>query len=280
MADRNRIMSETYNATLIQRVDLTPALAVVKIRPDSGEVPPFQAGQFCTLGLPAPQPPETGTVHPPEGPGSHRDRPRLIRRAYSIASPPRWRDHLELYIVLVQEGRLTPRLWTIEQGGRLYLDLKIRGDFTLDPVPPEADIVTISTGTGIAPFMSMVREYQGQHRWRRFVLIHGVREAADLGYREEIQSLMHQDPTVKYIPVVSRPADDPSWHGLRGRVQVALDPCVYEQHVGAPLSPAHCQVMLCGNPEMIQAVQTELSQRGFVTAGKDRPGNLHYERYW
>ncbi len=273
-------MSDAYNATLLERIDLTPALAVVKIRPDSGELPGFKAGQFCTLGLPAPLPPESGTVHANDGPGSHRDRPKLVRRAYSIASPPKWRDHLELYIVLVQEGRLTPRLWTVDQGGRLFLDPKIRGEFTLDPVPNDADVVTISTGTGIAPFMSMLREYQGQNRWRRFVIIHGVREACDLGYRDQIESLMKTDPTVKYIPVVSRQPESSGWHGLHGRVQAALVPEVYEKYVGAKLEAAHSHVLLCGNPDMIKSVQADLSQQGFVTATKDTPGNVHFERYW
>lgn len=138
----------------------------------------------------------------------------------------------------------------------------------------------VSTGTGIAPFISMLRTYRGQDRWRRFVLIHGARFAADLGYSDELNEVIHSDPSVTYVPLVTREPPESAWQGLRGRVQHALDPATYEAVVGAPLTPEECHVFLCGNPAMIDAVEALLVERGFATDTHEQRGNLHFERYW
>jgi ferredoxin--NADP+ reductase len=138
----------------------------------------------------------------------------------------------------------------------------------------------VSTGTGVAPFMSMLRTYRGQNRWRRFVLINGVRVAADLGYRAELEQITREDPTVIYVPLATREPEGGSWTGLRGRVQTALEPATYQRLAGAPLDPAHCHVFLCGNPQMIDDVELLLGQRGFVTDSRTGRGNVHFERYW
>ncbi|MBI4578726.1 MAG: ferredoxin--NADP reductase [Planctomycetes bacterium] len=265
-----------YNATLIHRTDVTPELSVVRFRPDSGLIPEFLPGQFIKLGLPR----EEGVEPVQAGPGRPRSGPRLIRRAYSIASSPRQRDCVEIFVVRVEGGKLTPKLWVLDLGGRAWMDDKISGRFTLDPVPPHKDVVMVATGTGIAPFVSMLRTYHDQPRWRRAVLINGVRYAPDLGYREELEALARANPRVRYIPIVSRDPGDGAWTGLRGRVQVVLDPAVYESQVGAALDPDDCHVMLCGNPEMIDSVQAMLAQRGFRPHSSDQPGNIHFERYW
>jgi ferredoxin--NADP+ reductase len=265
------------NATVIERRDLTNTLAVIKIQPDGGQVPQFDPGQFIVVALPA---------APPDGDQAQAlaarrsDRPRLIRRAYSIASPPKVREHVELFLALVETGKLTPRLWTVEQGGRVWIDGKCTGDFTLDGVPADKDLVMVATGTGLAPFMSMLRQMRGSRRWRRFVLIHGVRFAADLGYRDELEATQRDDPSLLYIPTVTREPQESVWKGMRGRVQQVLDPEAYETLVGRPLSPQHSEVFLCGNPALIEDVVKLLEQLGFVQHTRKQPGNLHYERYW
>jgi ferredoxin/flavodoxin---NADP+ reductase len=295
-----------FNATLIYRRDLNAELAVVRIRPDSGAVPEFQPGQYCTIGLLAPPgvaPARvTGSIATPTGPDSpaaagatgaatdaapshaeripRTDQPRQVRRAYSIASSPSTRDYVELLVVLVNTGRLTPRLWDVAEDGRLWMSEKIAGHFTLDGLPPDRDAVMVSTGTGIAPFVSMLRTYAGQKRWRRCALINGVRSEIDLAYRDEIMELCRRDPGITYIPTLTREPADSLWGGPRGRVQSLLEGPAFELLAGTPLDPARCHVYLCGNPAMITDVQHMLAARGFTLDGRDMPGNLHFERYW
>ena len=268
------MVSDVFNATVVERHDLGGELSIVRVRPDSGQVADFKPGQFSTLGLPRDDGDGSANKGAPGG------RPKLIRRAYSIASSPEQREYLEFYVVRVEGGRLTPKLWTVEQGGRLWMDEKIRGHFTLDDAPAGKDLVMVSTGTGIAPYISMLRTFRGKSRWRRFVMINGVRRVDELGYRQELEETSRSDPTVTYVSVVSREPADSDWLGLRGHVQLALEAETYQKLVGADLDPAQCHVFLCGNPEMIKSVQAMLEGRGFRTHNKKSPGNIHFERYW
>lgn len=262
--------SPVLNATLINRQDVTDNLCIIRIRPDQGLAPEFEPGQFITIGLPK----------PPVANAPASNRPRLTRRAYSIASPATVRDYVELYVVLVEDGRLTPRLWDIPVGGRLWMDHQAKGAFTLTGISADQDLVMVATGTGLAPYMSMLHTYRGQSRWRRFIIIHGVRLVEDLGYREELERISAEDPTVFYIPTVTREPQSSPWQGLRGRVYAALEDQNYQQLVGARLTPQDCQVFLCGHPDMIQTVQEQLGAKGFVTQTPTQPGNIHFERYW
>lgn len=266
------MQTEPTNATVIERVDLTDVLSIVRVRPDAGVVPPFVPGQFIRLGLP--RMPAAGAV-----PSGSAARVRYTRRAYSIASSPNVTDHLELFVVRVEAGELTPKLWELSVGGRVWMDDTAKGEFTLDLAPPGKDLVMVATGTGVAPFVSMLRTYRGSGRWRRFVIIHGARYAADLGYRQELEAAAAAEPNVVYVPLVTRESGG-AWTGLGGRVQTALEPATYARLVGAPLDPGDCHVFLCGNPAMIDAVEALLHERGFVTDARDARGNIHFERYW
>lgn len=268
---------EPCNATINHWVDLTKELAIFRIEPDEGEVPEFEPGQFATIGLPRSHPP---IDKPDQFPKGDPRWGKLVRRAYSIASSPLERRYLELYVVVVEDGKLTPKIWNIKQGGRIWLDPRIKGDFTLDGVPDGKDLVMVSTGTGLAPYLSMLKTYRNTGRWRRFVMIHGVRLAEDLGYREEMEQIAAEDPSVTYIPTCSREPDDSPWTGVRGRCNLILDDETYEQHVGAKLTADDCHVFLCGNPDMIKQGEETLNARGFITQTKKQSGNLHFERYW
>ncbi|MEE9211178.1 MAG: ferredoxin--NADP reductase [Phycisphaeraceae bacterium] len=271
------------NATVVERHDLYDALSIMKVRPDSGVVPQFKPGQFCTLGLP----PTFEQLKAAASSDGGKKKPRLVRRAYSIASSADVRDYLEVFVVLVEDGRLTPQLWTVQQNGRLWMGDKCQGHFTLDQIPPGKNLVMIATGTGLAPYVSMLRTYRARAAagtaplpWKRCVIIHGVRYVCDLGYRDELEQIGKEDPNVIYIPAVTREPEDSPWPGHRGRVQSILEPQVYQDLVGKPLSPEDDEVLLCGNPTMIDSVQKLLEGRGFVTATKKTPGNVHFERYW
>ncbi len=257
------MLQTDLNARLASRTLLTPDLSILRIALDSGTPAVFQPGQFVSVGLPS-----------AERPG------RLVKRPYSIASAP-GESELELYVKRVAGGRLTAQLLDLDPGDRLWADPRILGRFTLDPVPTESVIVAVATGTGLAPFVSMLRHHApasgAAGRWRRFVLLHGVRSANELGYRAELESRAARDPGFVYLPVVSR---DPSWKGARGHVQVLLDPEAFAAEADVTLDPQRTHVFLCGNPAMIEDVLLRLAPLGFRTQRDGQPGHVHFERYW
>ncbi len=266
---------DILNTTVLEREDLHEELAIIKLQPDGGKVEEFLPGQFCTLGLP----PNDGSawVKPD---GTPRTRPKLIRRAYSIASSPLTPEYVEVYVVLVSEGKLTPSLWTIQQGEKLFMDPRMRGEFTLERIRTGKDMICISTGTGLAPFMSMLRTHKGSGRWRRFVMVHGVRESRDLGYRAELEQLAAEDESLFYLPICSREPDGSDWAGEHGRVDALLQPTKFESLTGFGLSPEESDLFLCGNPAMITNVEEQFTKQGFATTTKDKVGTIHFERYW
>jgi ferredoxin--NADP+ reductase len=269
--------TQQCNASICAWKDLTPEIAIIRVKPDEGVVPDFEAGQFATLALPRDSKPLDPTDNFP--PGDPRWK-KLIRRAYSIASSPLEKRWLEFYIVMVNGGKLTPRIWAAKDSGRIWLDPRIKGEFTMHPVPAGKDIVTVSTGTGLAPFISMLKTYRGTGRWKKFVIIHGVRASEDLGYREELEQIAAEDKSFVYIPTVTREPEGSKWTGERGRVTTLLEDNKLTHYVGRPLDSASAHVFLCGNPDMINQVESTLHQRGFVTHTRKTPGNLHFERYW
>ena len=167
------------NAVVAQRVDVASGLMILRVTPKGWELPPFKAGQYTVLGLPgaAPRAPFTDEEPPPPDSG------KLIRRAYSIASSSVEKEYLEFYITLVRSGALTPRLFALAPGDAVWLSSKFVGMFTLDRVPADQNVLLIATGTGIAPYMSMLRTHLQETAGRAFAVVHGARHSWDLGYR-------------------------------------------------------------------------------------------------
>ena len=256
------------NATIVHREDLCEGLWIIRVRPDEGDVPEFEAGQYAELGLPE-------SMLKPDS-----DSEKILRRAYSIGSEPSQRDYLEFFVVRVDDGALTPKLYELGEGDKLWMGEKIKGKFTLDPIPENQNIITVATGTGLAPFISMLKENLGKNRWKRFVVIQGARYAQDLGYSQELQKLADENEDVVYISAVTREPEDSDWKGLRGRVNGLLEPRAFQELAGFELSPEDCQILLCGNPDMIDQVKENLEGEGFKKHSKRNPGNIHFERYW
>ena len=248
------------NAELVSRRGWNERLWSLVVRPDRRPATPFEPGQFAQLGLPV-----DGV---------------LEKRAYSLASSARDREVYELLISRVDDGRLTGALARLAPGERCWLDERVFGRFTLAEVPRDADLVMVATGTGLAPYLSMLRTYADEPRWRRFVLVHGVRLAEDLAYRDELSERAARDERVCYLPVVSREPAGGAWSGLRGRVQRVLEGESCRELAGVALDPKRCHVFLCGNPAMIDEVGAVLVERGFRPGSARRGGNLHVERYW
>ncbi len=267
---------EKYNATVIAVVRWTPDLFTLKIRPDA-DLEPFIAGQYVLLGL---------TSDRPRRPGSELEfkesKPgRLVMRAYSIASGGRDPGTLEFYISLVGNGALTPRLVTLEAGERIYVGEKIRGHFTLDHVPDgHENVVLCATGTGLAPYLSMLRDEDFAPHSHRFALLQGAATGNELGYLDEISLRTARHAHWHYLPSITRPHLYPWWNGDTGRLTRYFEGSLLQERCGIPLDPDKTSVFLCGNPAMIAQVKDMLVPMGYAMGDAQNPGSLHIEEYW
>ena len=268
---------EEFNAIVTQRVEVSPGLIVLRTVTDGWELPDFEAGQFAVLGLPG-----TARRHELNDPEEERPSPhKIIKRAYSIASSSVANEYVEFYIVLVPSGALTPRLFALSVGDRLWLSPKVSGLFTLDEVPADQHILLISTGTGLAPYMSMLRSHLVCGEPRRFAVIHGARHSWDLGYRSELMTLDRMCSNFTYIAAISRPEEEPApWAGETGYIQDVWQRRVLEESSEFRASPEDTHVFLCGNPSMIVTMANLLNELGFKEHRRRDPGTVHVERYW
>jgi len=238
------------NATIVERDDLTEDIARFVVLPDDG-VPPFRPGQYLALGLPIDD--------------------RLVQRPYSPASRPASAATLEFLIRRVPGGRPTPRLWIAPGGSRVRLG-RPKGLFTLLPDDPRTHLF-VATGTGLAPFVSMLDELLDRPDPPRVVVVHGVARAAELAYRERLERLVRRPGArVVYAPTVSRDEDpaNAGWAGRIGRAEAALDPLFGE----LGLDPRTAVAYLCGNPGMIVAAGRMLLGRGLPADA------IRTEQYW
>lgn len=230
-----------YNATLVRRVDQTDDLAYFWVKFD-GDPTPFDSGQYMTIGAFA------------DG--------RLWQRPYSVASAPRVAgdEGYELYVRLVPIIRFTSLLWRMPVGHRMRM-IGPKGKFLLEPDDNRTHLY-VSTGTGVAPFISMVRETMAAGRPRRTVVLHGCSYEEELGYRDELEGWQRDGSyPLTYVPTISRPADprNANWTGRTGRVEQVVGSVCHDLKLRADRTV----VYICGNPEMILNVERELMDRGF-----------------
>lgn len=266
------------NAIVTGRIEAAPGLLILRVAPVGWELPPFTAGQFAVIGLPA-SAPRVPLSDPEEPDGG--DPNRMIRRAYSITSASVERSHLELYLNLVRSGELTPRLFALETGDRLWLGPKVAGMFTLREVPPRKHVVLVATGTGLAPYISMLRSELACGGPKRFAVLAGARHSWDLGYSAELFTMAKLCPNFAYLPTVSRPETEPApWGGHVGYVQKLWTGGALDRAWGFHPRPADTHVFLCGNPGMIDELTVTLEAEGFRVHGPHAPGEVHVERYW
>jgi ferredoxin--NADP+ reductase len=241
-----------YNARLVRREDETDSLSYFWVRFD-GDPTPFEPGQYMTIGVMV------------DG--------KIVQRPYSVASAPAVAGDsgYELYIRRVQGGLFTPILFDLPVGHRMRM-IGPKGKFTLIP-DDERVHVFISSGTGNAPFVAMMRQLLIDARPRPVVLLNGVSYAGELGYRPLLDGWVASGAyPVTFVPTVSRP-NDPSnadWTGRTGRVEAILAPVLDE----LGLTPANSIAYICGNPDMIVSAEETLLGRGYAE------DQVHKELYW
>jgi ferredoxin--NADP+ reductase len=246
-------MSGWSDGRLVSRSDWAPGLATLRIE---AEVERWQPGQFLNLSV--------------EG-AADED-----RRSYSIASPPG--GLLEFLVTEVAGGKLTPRLLGLAVGDSLLVERKPQGFFTLHWVPPARDLWMVATGTGLGPFLSMLRSEEVWQRFERVVLVHGVRDATHFAHRDDLEALARVHTGLSLVGLVSR--ETPASGVLAGRATTALTDGSLERAAGISIDPANSHVMLCGNPQMIEDMTVLLAARGLRKHRVRNPGHITIEKYW
>jgi ferredoxin--NADP+ reductase len=221
----------------------------------------FASGQFVMLGLEV------------EG--------RPLLRAYSIASAA-WADELEFYSIKVQDGPLTSRLQKIKEGDEVLIGKKPTGTLVLDGLRPGKNLYMMGTGTGLAPWLSLVREPEVYERFDKVIVTHTVREVADLSYRQFLAHDLPNDPDLGelvadklvYYPTVTREPFQ-----TQGRITDLIASGQLFDDIGLPpLDPARDRVMLCGGPSVLADLKTQLLDRGYEEGSVASPGDFVLER--
>jgi ferredoxin--NADP+ reductase len=261
-------------------------LAVFRITPENGQIPDFKAGQFLTIG----------THVPSEG--------KIIRRAYSIASPPEQKKYWELYIRWVRKpvpGRLTTQLFNIKEGDEITW-VKPTGIFTINEkmhngTPDNRRMVLIGGGTGLAPFVSYSMHLHSIQSKREIVVLHGASYVDELGYRELLTALEEEcldkgrdKWNFRYRASVSRPQEwfNRTWNGQKGRVESFLRPKAgkdlspLEELVGEKVTPENTSFYICGWQGTVDGALDYLIPKGFVTERnkrKDGSYDIKFESY-
>ena len=222
----------------------------------------FENGQFVMIGLEVDGKP--------------------LMRAYSIASP-NWDEHLEFFSIKVQHGPLTSRLQHIKPGDTLLLSRKPTGTLLISDVHPGGNLYLLATGTGLAPFLSVIRDPATYERFDKVIVTHGVRHAGDLAYREYIERELPQHEylgeqireKLLYYPAVSREG-----FTHHGRITDLMASGTMQRDLGLPeINPTTDRAMICGSPQMLADFRRLLDERGLVTSPKiGQPGHYVFER--
>ncbi|MBZ0264604.1 ferredoxin--NADP reductase [bacterium] len=267
------IENPQLNATLVSRTNISEWHTIFRVELDNGPLE-FIPGQWTEMGLPRADR-EKGI----EGPDSvDFVKDGIVRRAYSIASTP-GAEYLEFVFNFVETGHLTHWLWKLQPGDKLFVEPEARGGFTISDISPDKILIMVATGTGVAPFISMLRAFHGRKQWEKFVLIEGARSKSQLPYYDEILELVKKDPSIVYLPTLTR-EESKDWKGLRGRVQELFRGNTLEKLADICFAPDCCNSFLCGNSDMIASVESLLIKKGFTPRWQDATGEVHTEFYY
>ncbi|CAH1654394.1 Ferredoxin--NADP reductase [Hyphomicrobiales bacterium] len=252
-------MSNFFEEEVLSVQHWTPTLFSFTTTRDSGFR--FLNGQFVMIGLPV------------------NGKPLL--RAYSIASA-NYEESLEFYSIKVPDGPLTSRLQHLKPGDRIIVGRKPTGTLVQDNLLPGRNLYLLATGTGLAPFLSVIKDPESYQRFERVVLVHGCRYVAELAFQDRILSelpgdeFLGEDVTAKllYYPTVTR---EPFRN--QGRITALLEAGKLEADLGlAPLDPEQDRVMICGSPEMLADLKRFLDGRGFIEGNHGEPGQYVIEK--
>lgn len=223
----------------------------------------FIPGQFARLGLP--------------GEGG-----KIVWRAYSIVSAS-YDEHLEFYSIVVPGGEFTSRLSTLKVGDPIFVEKMNYGFLTTARFEQGRDLWMLSTGTGLAPFISILMELDTWENYDKLILVHSVRETRELAYADTIEALRAHEifgeyaDKLIYVPIVTR---EPVEGWLKERIPSLLSSGELETRVGVKLDNERSRIMICGNPEMVDDTRHWFIDRGYALSRRGAPGHLAVENLW
>jgi ferredoxin--NADP+ reductase len=206
----------------------------------------------------------------------------IVWRAYSIASAAH-DEHLEFFSVVVPGGQFTSRLSKLKEGDPIYVERKSYGFLTTDRFEAGKDLWMLATGTGLAPFLSILHDFATWEHYENLVLVQSVRTQPELAYEDLIRSFEGSEyygefaHKLRYARIVTR---EPVPNTLRDRVTKLVASGVLEENIGLKLDHERSRIMLCGNPEMVEDSRRILIERGFRMSRRGDPGHLAVENYW
>tara|TARA_R110002110_G_scaffold89303_2_gene232667 strand:+ start:17769 stop:18512 length:744 start_codon:yes stop_codon:yes gene_type:complete len=247
-------LSDWIDGEVVSNIHWHENLFSLKIAADIGA---FRAGQFTSLALEI------------EG--------ERIARPYSFLSSP-GQQPLEFFFYVATDGVLSNALVALKEGDKVLVKKPANGFFTLDEVPQSRDLWMLATGTGVAPYFSILGCDEVWQRFENVVLVQGVRTAMDLRYQDLVEQYQREHPQAFHFQAFVSREDYPG--SIRGRIPETIKNQELENHVGLPLSPEHSQIMLCGNPAMVKDCVTLLKDRGFAKNLRRKPGHITTEKYW
>jgi ferredoxin--NADP+ reductase len=204
-----------------------------------------------------------------------------LLRAYSIVSA-NYEEHLEFLSIKVPDGPLTSRLQHIQVGDSIVVGRKPTGTLLIDYLLPAKNLYLLSTGTGMAPFLSIIRDPETYERYEKVILVHGVREVKELAYHDYITQELPQHELLGemvsnqllYYPAVTR---EPFKN--QGRITDLIDSGQLMKDLGLPeLDPLNDRVMICGSPQMLKDLKVMLEERNFDEGNTSKPGHFVIER--
>ncbi len=247
-------MSDWLEGKVVENIHWSDSLFTLKIDAD---ISPYTAGQFASLAL--------------EIDGER------VARPYSFLSAPHEKP-LEFFFYTATNGVLSNALFKLQPGDIVLVKNPANGFFTLDEVPQSRDLWMVGTGTGIAPFLSILKTREPWQKYDNIVLVQGVRTESDLQYRGVVNGFLEKYPgRFRFQPFVSR---EPVDGAIQGRIPGALEDGSLEAAVDLKLELPHAQVMLCGNPDMVKDAVELLKARGLEKNLRRKPGHITTENYW
>lgn len=204
----------------------------------------------------------------------------IVWRPYSLASAAD-ADFLDFIAVLVPGGAFSEQLKQLKVGDTLRVDKTTYGFLTVNQLAPGKDLWLLASGTGLGPFVSILRDTNVWQNFERLILEHSVRQAAELAWRDEIAALpglfAGSKATLTYIPIVTR---EPGATALTQRIPLLLADGRLEQTAATSLSVTDSRLMVCGNPELAKQLRECLGARGYTTNRRNVPGQMAFEKYW
>ena len=199
----------------------------------------------------------------------------IVARPYSLVNSPGGPEH-EIFFNIVPGGPLTPRLATLQQGDVIKVADKPYGFLTVDEVPAARHLWMIATGTGVGPFISILRSEDAWQRFEKVVLVYSVRTAQELAYQDVIARVCKQHQQLSFVPLVTREMLEGA---INRRVTDAIVSGELEQQAGITMSPGDSHVMMCGNSAMIVDVMELLKSRNMRKHLRREPGHITTEKY-